>query len=179
MRVPTIAWWPGQIPAGTSSDAITGMLDVLPTFTALAGGTLPAAKIDGTNLWPVLAGEANAKTRDDFYFFRGLALEAVRSGPWKLHLGGGQAPKGKAKAPKAKGAVAAPPAGPALYQLDDDIGESRNVAAEHPDIVARLRALADAMDADLGRDGIGPGCHELGRVANPRPWISADGAFRD
>ena len=38
MRVPTIAWWPGKIPAGTSTDEITGMMDILPTFAKLAGG---------------------------------------------------------------------------------------------------------------------------------------------
>ena len=62
MRVPTIAWWPGKIPAGTACDAITGMFDILPTFVALAGGKLPAdRKIDGADIWPLLAGQANAK----------------------------------------------------------------------------------------------------------------------
>lgn len=72
-------------------------------------------------------------------------LDAVRSGSWKLHLAKGE-----------------------LYQLDDDIGEARDVAAAHPDQVKRLRALADAMRADLGVDGIGPGCRPLGRVEHPR-----------
>lgn len=177
MRVPTIAWWPGKIPGDTSTGAITGMLDVLPTFAALAGANLPEARIDGADISPVLLNERTPELRDTFYFYRGFALEAVRSGSWKLHLGGKAAPKGKGT--KAKASPDAQPATPALYNLDDDIGESKNVAAEHPEIVKKLQALAGAMKDDLGLDGVGPGCRELGRVENPQPWISPDGAFRE
>lgn len=179
MRVPTIAWWPGEIPGGTATDAITGMLDVLPTFTALSGGKLPAVKLDGMNIWPVLAGARAPDLREAFYFFRGFSLEAVRSGPWKLHLGSKASAKGNAKAGKAKGAQDAKPEASTLYNLANDIGESKDISAQHPEIVRKLRALADAMDGDLGLDGVGPGCRELGRVANPQPWISADGVFRE
>ena len=55
MREPTIAWWPGKIPAGTATDEITGMMDVLPTFVKLAGGNLPAdRKFDGADTWTFL-----------------------------------------------------------------------------------------------------------------------------
>jgi len=176
MRVPTLAWWPGHIPAGTSTDAIAGMMDVLPTFVKLAGGKLPPGrKLDGGDIGPLLAGQPGAKSpHDTFYYFRGLKLEAVRSGPWKLHLGGA-AP---AKTP-AKSNPNAPPRAPQLYNLDTDIGESHNVAAAHPAIVQQLRALADAMREDLGLDGIGPGCRPLGRVADPKPLIGHDGAVRE
>ncbi len=177
MREPTIAWWPGQVPAGTASGEITGMIDLLPTFAALAGGKLPGVKLDGTNIWPVLAGEAGAKGHEVFHYYRGLTLEAVRSGPWKLHLGA-KAPPAKAKG-KGKANSDAQPSEPTLFNLDDDIGETKNVAAEHPDIVAKLRTLADAMKDDLGVDGTGPGVRELGRVQNPRPWIGVDGTVRD
>ena len=66
-----------------------------------------------------------------------------------------------------------------LYDLDNDIGESTNVAASNPKVVARLQALADAMDADLGINEIGPGCRPLGRIENPKPIISHDGKFRE
>ncbi len=83
MREPTLAWWPGKIPAGTSTDAVTGMMDILPTLVKLAGGKVPAdRKIDGGDLWPLLAGEPGAKSPHDlFYYYRGLKLEAVRNGP--------------------------------------------------------------------------------------------------
>ena len=156
IRVPGLAWWPGRIPAGTSTDAITGMLDVLPTFAKLARATLPAdRKIDGVDLWPVLSGAPTTPPRDSYLYYRGLTLEAVRSGPWKLHLATGE-----------------------LYHLVHDIGEAANVAAANPAVVQRLTTLADATREDLGRDGVGPGCRPLGRVAKPEPLLQLDGTIR-
>lgn len=185
MRVPTIAWWPGKIAAGTSTDAITSMMDVLPTLAALAGAKLPAKKLDGADLWPLLSSNGNVKgPHDVFYFYRGLKLEAVRSGDWKLQLASVDADrpnaKGKAKAEvkKAKAAVQQDPF-PHLYNLATDIGESTNVAAQNPEVVARLQALAVATKDDLGQDGVGPGCRPLGKVANPKPLIESDGTIRE
>ncbi len=157
MRAPTIAWWPGKIPAGTATDEVTGMMDVLPTLVKLGGATMPAdRKIDGRDLWPLLAGVPGAKSPHDvFYYLRGLKLEAIRSGPWKLHLEKGE-----------------------LYHLSTDIGEATNVAEANAETVAKLRALADATKDDLGADGIGPGCRALGRVENPQPLIGRDGTVR-
>jgi arylsulfatase A-like enzyme len=156
VRVCTIAWWPGKIPAGTSTDAITTIMDLLPTFAKLAGASVPSdRKIDGLDIWPVLAGDPANPPRDSFFYFRGLTLEAVRSGPWKLHLQSG-----------------------ALHHLGHDSGESRNVAHEQPVVVERLRTLAGAMKTDLGVDEIGEGCRPLGRVENPKPLIAADGSVR-
>ena len=97
VRVPTIACWPGQIRPGVSTDEITSMMDVLPTFTALAGGTLPSRKIDGKNIWPLLAGETDQSPRTEFFYYRGLKLEAVRQGRWKLQLAGGNLPNAATK----------------------------------------------------------------------------------
>ena len=156
IRVPGLAWWPGKIPAGSSTDAITTMMDVLPTFAQLARAPLASnRKLDGVDIFPVLAGAPATPPRDTFLYHRGLLLEAVRSGPWKLHLASGE-----------------------LYNLSADIGEATNVAAQNPTIVARLTAIADATHSDLGRDGVGPGCRPLGRVANPLPLIAADGTVR-
>jgi arylsulfatase A len=149
VRVCTIAWWPGRVPAGTSTAAITGMIDVLPTFAALAGGTVPADRtIDGRDISGVLLGTDEAGPHEDFPHFRGLVLKAVRQGRWKFHLASGR-----------------------LYDLEADLGETTDVAATHPDVTARLEALVATIDADLGCDGLGPGCRPLGRVAEPRPWI--------
>jgi arylsulfatase A-like enzyme len=171
MREPTIAWWPGRIPAGTSSDAITGMFDVLPTLVKLAGGKVPDdRKIDGADIWPVMSGDAGAKgPHDVFYFFRGLKLEAVRSGPWKLRFPvADDAPAGKGKNAKK---TAGGEKSVQLFNLDTDIGESKDVAATNPDIVQKIRALADAMKDDLGTDGMGPGVRPLGRVTDPQPML--------
>jgi arylsulfatase A-like enzyme len=170
IRTCTLAWWPGQIPAGTRTDAITTMMDVLPTAAQLAGAKLPSnRKLDGVDIWPVLAGTQGEKPpREQFFYFRGLTLDAVRSGPWKLHLALADTLPGKKK----KAPV------PQLFNLQDDIGETRNVAAAHPEIVRRLQALADTMRDDLGISGIGPGCRPLGRVTNPTPLIDHDVTVR-
>ncbi len=157
IRVPMIAWCPGKIPAGTETDAITGMFDILPTFVKLAGGRVPSDRnIDGGDIWPLIAGEAGAKSpHEAFYYFHGFDLQAVRSGAWKLHLAKNE-----------------------LYNLADDPGETNNVAVANPDIVSRLKAFAESMNDDLGTSGSGPGVRPLGRVANPQPLIGADGTIR-
>jgi arylsulfatase A len=157
MRVPTIAWWPGKIPAGTETDAITGMMDILPTLVKLGGGQLPTdRKLDGGDIWPLLADDAGAKSpHEAFYYYRGLKLEAVRVGEWKLHLANG-----------------------ALFNLQTDAGESKDVAAANAEVVNRLRAVADLMKDDLGLEGIGPGCRPLGKVAMAKPIMAPDGTVR-
>ena len=134
------------------------MMDVLPTFVKLAGGTVPAdRKIDGGDIWPLLAAQPGAKSpHESFLYYRGLKLEAVRSGPWKLRLVNGQ-----------------------LFNLDTDIGESKDVAAENPEIVKRLQTLAEATKDDLGPDEYGPGVRPLGKVKNPQPLIGFDGKIRE
>jgi arylsulfatase A len=157
MRVPTIAWWPGRIPAGTESDVVAGMMDILPTLVRLAGGSLPGdRKLDGGDIWPILAGQPDAESPHEvFYYYRGLNLEAVRAGSWKLRLAEGP-----------------------LYDLEHDISESADVAARHPEVVRRLRQLAEPMREDLGWDGIGPGCRPLGKVAGAQPLIDHEGTIR-
>jgi arylsulfatase A len=133
------------------------MMDILPTFAALAGAKLPEGrKLDGVDLSSTLFESPEEKpARDHFYYFRGFTLEAVRSGPWKLHLKSGE-----------------------LYHLGDDIGEAKNVAADQTEVVAHLRQMADAMKEDLGVEGIGAGCRPLGRVEDPQPLINAEGRIR-
>lgn len=157
MRVPTIAWWPTKIPAGTSSDEIVSTMDILPTLTNLSGGKAPTdRKLDGHDIWPILSGGKDAKSQyEAFYFFRGFNLQCVRSGDWKLHLAKGE-----------------------LYNLKDDISEASNVAKDHPGVVARLRAFADSQKDDLGVKDVGPGCRPLGKARNPQPLINHEGKIR-
>jgi arylsulfatase A len=177
VRVPAIAWWPGRIAAGTSSDAICGMFDVLPTLAALGGAAVPGdRKLDGADIRSVLTGDPDQPgPHQVFYYYRGLELEAVRAGQWKLMLPGANvARNAKAKAKdKAQTAKA-----PRLFNLQTDIGESTDVAAQHPDIVARLEKLVAQMNGDLGVSGLGPGCRPLGKVKNAQPLIGHDGKVR-
>lgn len=156
IRVCTLAWWPGHVLPGSRTEEITAHMDWLPTFAALSGAKLPERKIDGQDLSPVLLSKDGAKGHDVFYYYRGFKLEAVRSGPWKLHLDKGE-----------------------LYNLIGDIAEEQNLAVKNPDEVKRLRDLAVQMKDDLGLDGAtAPGVRTLGRVPKAEPMIHADGTVR-
>jgi len=101
--------------------------------------------------------------REAHYYYNHLWLEAVRSGPWKLAV----RPQGDIFGKK-EGGVKTP--GLRLYNLSTDIGERTNVAAQFPDVVAKLKALA-AHEAATLCDGSkdGPGVRPPGRVAKPSP----------
>lgn len=167
-RVPTIAWWPGRVPAGTECGEFATTMDLLPTFAKLAGGGAPAGRrIDGHDIRALLFGEAGAASPyEAFAYYHLDHLQAVRSGPWKLVLAE-TAGSGKKRA--------APAAGPPrLYHLVDDVATARDVASAHPDVVARLLAHAEAFRADLGdRDKPGPGIRPIGRVDRPVPQLKA------
>jgi arylsulfatase A-like enzyme len=167
VREPTIAWWPGKVSAGTSNAAIAANFDLLPTFVKLAGGKLPTDnRIDGQDLSPLLLGRATESPHKAHFYFSANALQAVRSGPWKL-----------AVAPQSEGLGKPAPTQaeftPTLYNLDSDVGERHDVAALHPEVVKELRALVAEMDADLGLTKLGPGVRPPGRVAHPVGlWLS-------
>lgn len=168
VRTCTMAWWPGKIPAGTSTDAMTSMMDMLPTFAKLGGAQLPTdRKLDGVDIGSVLMGDPQVRPRDTFFYFRGLTLEAVRSGPWKLHLALADNSGDKKGMPR-----------PQLFHVDNDIGEKKDVSAEQPEVVARLQLLVQSMKDDLALEGVGPGCRPLGRFSNPEPLIDTDGIVR-
>jgi arylsulfatase A-like enzyme len=167
VREPTIAWWPGRVPAGSVCDAVSGNIDLLPTFITLAGGSLSSdRRIDGADLSPLLLGLKKESPREAHYYFSGNRLEAVRSGPWKLAI----APQSEGMGKKAGGDPKQPFA-PRLYNLDSDVGELTDVAAQHPDVVKRLEDLAAQMDADLGIAKQGPGVRPPGKVAAPKPLL--------
>ena len=152
IRVCTIAWSPGRIPAATVCSELATSMDLLPTFAKLSGAEVPADRIlDGKDISALLVGEEDAKTPHEAFFYRrAMDLYAVRSGPWKLFVRDNQAPlPGESRSEKI-------PAG-ALFNLDDDIGETTDVAAQHPDVVARLQTLAEASRVDLGDGSDRPG----------------------
>ena len=157
VRVPTIAWWPGRIKAGTSSDAIIGTTDFLPTLVSLAGGKPdPAIKIDGYDMTEVLDGKAEQTKREAWYYFGGNNLQAVRSGPWKLAVTGQSIGMGMKNRPEDL------QKGGRLYNLDEEIGEMTDVSAKHPEVVTRLTALAEKMAAEIKENK-----RPVGQVQNP------------
>jgi len=134
MREPTVMWWPGRIPAGKECSEVAGSIDLLPTFAALSGAKLPEKPIDGKSIIPLIEGRSGAKTPHEAYFYR---TEAVRSGKWKLKKN-------------------------ELFDLESDIGETKNVAAQNPEVVARLKKLLDDHKKDLAANRRPPG-----KTANP------------
>ncbi len=169
-REPTVMWWPGKIPAGTVCKAPAMTIDILPTLAHLVGAKLPDHAIDGRNIWPLIAGEPGAKSPQEAYFFYwGQELQAVRMGKWKLHfphsyrtLGGKPGGTGGKPAPYENAKIEL-----ALFDLETDPGETKNVAGEDPDAVAKIEELADRMRAELGDSATkrkGAGVREPGRL---------------
>jgi arylsulfatase A-like enzyme len=170
VRVPTLAWWPGRIAPGSVCDAVAGTIDVLPTAVTLAGGTVPAEPvIDGRDIAPLLFGKSKQSQREAHYYFSGYNLQAVRQGPWKLAI----APQAEAMGRKA--GTDASGKNPRLYNLEQEIGEQTNLADKHPDIVAKLQALAAKMDAEIG--GKEPKARRpAGVVENPKTMYPSEDA---
>jgi arylsulfatase len=174
VRVPCIARWPGRVPAGRVSKDPFMALDWMPTFTELVGGRAPTRKIDGRSAKGLLLGEPGARPpHEAMFFYSGTALQAVRSGPWKLHFahpyitvaaepGRGGKPSNWGKlAPNSitqsgvegiasRHGYRVEQLELSLFNLDDDPSETRNVAAAHPDVVRRLSAAADDIRRELG-----------------------------
>ena len=164
-RVPCIARWPGRIPAGTTSGELTSAIDFMPTFARLAGTTEPQDRIiDGVDIGPVLMGEDGATSpRDCFFYYHTSKLDAVRRGPWKLFVHRNDTPD-------------MPETGE-LYNLREDIGETANVADQHPEVVAELKAELQKCREDLGdslTDAEGQNRRPVGRVENPKPLTEYD-----
>ena len=170
MREPTLAWWPGKIAPGSVCDAVAGTIDLLPTAVALAGGTVPAQPvIDGRDLSPLLFGRTKESPREAHYYFAGYNLQAVRQGPWKLAIAPQPETMGKGAATDASGKA------PRLYNLDQEIGEKTNVADKHPEVVAKLQALAEKMAAEIG--GKDPTARRpAGVVTNPKTLYPTEDA---
>lgn len=171
MRVPTVAWWPDHIPAGSTCAEVAGTIDVLPTFARLAGAEAPRDRvIDGRDITPLLLGKKGATSPHEAYFyFKRFGLEAVRSGDWKLVFPRKKWEEFPYQRKKFDDPMTAMPE--ALYNLREDIGESKNVIEDHPEVASRLRALGEKVRADLGdeRTGVeGTGRRPLGGFGVPR-----------
>ncbi len=155
VRVPAIVWAPGKVPAGTVCDLVATTMDVMPTFAALAGAEMPSDRvIDGEDIRHLFHGEFDKANPDKAYFYYlRVHLQAVRQGKWKLHLSREKEPIGAA--PFGRNTHIAPKdrigfEEPFLVDLENDLGETTNLAAENPQVVDRLLGLAETMRKDLG-----------------------------
>lgn len=156
-RVPCLMRWPGKIPAGATNDAMFMTIDLLPTIASIVSAPLPDRKIDGRNVWPLIAGTPAAQNPHAAYYFyyHQNHLEAVTSGDgrWKLVLPqdyrtlGGK--PGGINGRPAKYETR-PLAAPELYDLHHDLAETTNIAAGHPEVVKRLLECAETARLELG-----------------------------
>jgi arylsulfatase A-like enzyme len=138
-RIPFLARWPAKVKAGSTCDDTVCLTDLLATAAAIVGAELPnGAGPDSYNILPDLLGTADGPIREATVHHSIDGSFAVRQGPWKLVLsrgsGGWSLPENKV--PKDA------PAGQ-LYNLDDDVGEKKNLYLERPDVVEKLTALLE------------------------------------
>jgi arylsulfatase A-like enzyme len=177
-RVPFIARWPGHIPEGIVCHEMAMSIDLLPTIAGLIHAKLPDHKIDGLDIWPLIAGQKDARNPHEVYYFYGVPfggwtgaeLESVRSRDWKLivphsyrslagHKPGMDGWPGEY--------LKLPVSEPELYDMRTDVIEKRNVAAQHPDIVHQMLDQAEQCRVDLGDTTLnrkGAGVREPGGV---------------
>ncbi len=141
-RVPCIMWGPGRIPAGTTTDAFTSTMDLLPTIASLIGRPLPAeTAIDGHDISNTFVADSSPRNELIYYASRGQ-LEGIRVGDWKyLEKQLNQKPK-KPSAPPRR----------FLFNLREDIGEQVNRIKQEPEIAVRLRARMVELDQEITAD---------------------------
>jgi arylsulfatase len=153
VREPFIARFPGHIPAqrslgrqvstGRVSDGVATTMDLLPTIANLCKAPLPAAKLDGIDIWPLLTGAQPTMDRDVFLYFDSWYLQCARLGPWKLHF---SRYNDYAFSPDPIGGrLNLPLVTPELYNLESDPDESYNVAPDNMSVVADITARVMKM----------------------------------
>jgi arylsulfatase len=173
MRTPFLARWPGRVPAGRVSDEPLSTLDLNVTLGNLAGARPASGKSDGADVSALLLGRPGARGREEFWFYSGDELHAVRLGDWKLHVphdylmvaaepGRGGKPSNWAnmkpdsiensgiRGIASRHGYRVERTALALYNVRQDPGETRDVATAHPEIVARLQERIAAARNDLG-----------------------------
>lgn len=180
IRVPFIARYPGRIPGGRVIRDVAASIDVFPTICGLAGVPVPKDRvIDGVDLMPTLRGDAGAKPPHEAVFaMGGQELRIIRSGKWKLHVRIPQsgfpymadaskwvdqrgpdgvtliAPYEQARPSDYPGLLTGDAPKPMmLFDMENDPGEQHDVAAANPEVVARLKKMFDAMDAQVPKGG--------------------------
>lgn len=147
-RVPCVMRGP-NIPAGTVCDELTGTIDVLPTIAAITGMALPGdKKIDGMDVSGLWTGNSKQSPRDEFVYYTSQGnLEGLRQGDWKLLVKKPRQRKNAKK--KAEPQVM-------LFDLSKDVGEQDNLAADKPDVVAKLKKRMEELDEEITKNARGP-----------------------
>jgi arylsulfatase A-like enzyme len=148
MRVPTLAWWPGKIKAGSVSSEIMATIDLLPTIASLSGQPMPKGRIiDGHDVSKILLGKAKAKSPHETLFYE---KDGIRQGKWKLV-------RYKVKADRFA----------ELYDLEKDLGEQNDLSKQYPQ---KVKVLTEILDAHVEK--IEEGIRTAGLVESPKPLLT-------
>jgi arylsulfatase A-like enzyme len=152
-RVPMIIRWPGKVRPAAVCDSLVCLTDWVATVAELLGNPLPSdAGEDSVSFLPLLT-QASPGRRVDIVNHSAQGRFAIRRGAWKLILGPGSGGYGAQPPDKVARETGLPPI--QLYNLEADPGETRNVQAEHPNIVKELTRLLDEL-IERGRSTPGP-----------------------
>lgn len=167
MRVPGIFWWPGELKSKTVKNSMATTMDIFPTIASIVETEIPSdRKLDGFDIMDQLTGKSSESPYQVFYYYQLEQLQAIRKGPWKLHLPLDSMYRNFHRAEIVSGREMA------LYNLEDDISESSNLAQKHPDIVKELLEEADVARSELGDFGIqGAGVRPAAIEDNPTPRL--------
>ncbi len=173
VRSPCVMRWPGKVPANKTCSEIISTIDFVPSVAKLIGIPLSENRIDGMDIGPLVCGQVDASPRREFLYYAGDELQAVRSGPWKLHLAheylSPAEPRGKDGKPAnfanlkpesmqqsglrgiaSRHGYLVKKIEQSLFHLEDDLGETTDIAAKHPGMVEQLLKTAEAARDDLG-----------------------------
>lgn len=138
IREPLIVSWPGKVKAGTESGALVSSVDFYPTFLEVAGGNLPDKQvIDGTSFLPALNGKDLNPGRAVYWHYphyhHSVPGGAIRKNNWKLieFYDDGYLE---------------------LYNLAEDIGETKNVAQQNPKVTAKMKKQLDQWRKEVGAE---------------------------
>ena len=176
-RVPCIMKWPNKIPKASVTNEMASTIDLLPTIATITGSKLPQNKIDGMDISGLLMGQGDKSPRDEFFFYKGWKLEAIRSGKWKLHLPHGYSQVVKSDSGNVHGRLnIKAEIELSLFNLSTDISETTNVADQNPEVVKSLMTKIETMKAELGNDEkTGVGKRPSGWQRKQEAWPFEDG----
>ncbi|MBT5319138.1 MAG: hypothetical protein HOL45_04455, partial [Chloroflexi bacterium] len=171
--------WPGKIPAGEVRSDITSSIDFFPTLAGIAGAQVPQDTIiDGTDISSLMFNAGDVEPpRDEFFYYMGNRLEAVRKGKWKLHVSREIRPDQRTGVVTQEQLDEAAGTIPGLFDLESDAGETTNVYDAHPDVVVELSAIAAACRLDIGDEAegvVGANVRSSGHVDNPETLTHYD-----
>ena len=153
-REPCVVSYPNGIEGGRVIDTPMMTIDLLPTIAEITGAKLPELKIDGKSVWDIWTGKSNKSPHDAYFFYyKSNELHGVRYNDWKLYF-----PHTYRSLNGREGGKDGYPVNYdmneideiELYDLKNDISESKNVADQHPKIVLEIKSLADEMRKKLG-----------------------------